>query len=903
MRKLFFPLVVSIFLLLGYQLLVSCPASAIEKTYFTEDDDYIYIGNQYLELVFKKSDGELYGIKQKSTNTEFVKEKDAWWSLYDFVYYEDNKAKYVGGWLSNSFKYSSRNISDGIALDLSWNGFAIDGTSLDMQVTVTVEVEDNSPLTYWTIGIKNNENITIESIDFPAISGFGEISIDPENDYLVYPSTSGLLFQNPLNNIIEDQGWGWEMYYPSAYSTMQFMAYYSLDPIAGLYIASYDPDGGSKFFDFSKSDTWLHMKIRHITEFVVGADYNMDYKTVVGVFSGDWYDAAQVYRTWALEQNWTSKGLLTKRADIPDWYKLAGLRQWIYTYPLCYDTNPFSIVSEIMNDTASYFNSPVITSWIGWERQGWYAKYPDVFPPKEGWNSFQKEIRDIHGSGNRVLFIPDTTSYSSLAPSWSSAEPFAVQDKLGNYPGSGDFSECGETATFYIMCPATSFWQDKLKSMLSTLSQKGGDEIQLDGFPIFGPQACNVAEHGHQNGGGTWWYKSYQQIFDEFKTAASLTNPDLILSSEGMAESYIPLLDTFWDPFTTGWSPNQASSSFKDTSKVQIIPLWHAVYHDYTLLESGITFVSNKAPAGSVGYGDYRDFYVRGFGLALVWGEMPCTWYADEKISELDEQSERDMADYLRRIVEARIGYAKQYLMYGSMLKPPTIEVPEFHINEIKSIPYTGNDYPAFDSPAVLSSAWKATSGEVGYVFTNISHDAVTFNLTIDSSEMLLLSEDSYSIIQNKNGLESTLLTDIHLPQTLTIQTEPLDIVSVFVKTGKPTSFKDLTGRWKKFKVRNKKKITEVKGKLGIKNISVENLGKFKTTYYLSDDNVFNEGDKLIKSQTIRSLLDGKSKVLQFTYSSKVSLKGKFIIAKIDSDDQILESDEDNNIIGSAQIR
>jgi len=756
--------------------------SASGDTYVSEDAQYVRIGNEHLELAFQKSDGELYAIKHKATNVDLIDEKNAWWCLYDFVYFSGDQAKYVGGWIANSFSYILRTVTEGVALDLYWDGFNVDGSQLDVQVCVTIELEDSSQLSYGMISITNNEDITIEAVDFPAINGLGQISDNPDMDYLAYPSMSGVLFQNPLAHFKQDQGWGWDQMYPSGYSTMQFMAYYGLQPAAGLYLAAYDSTGNSKFLNAGKGDpSWLALAIRHIPQFAAGADVSIGYPIVIGVFSGDWYDAAQIYRSWAVGQPWTSKGTLAERSDIPGWYCSAGLRQWIYTHPDCLPDNPFRLVPEVVSDTATYFGHPVIANWIGWEHEGWYSEYPDVFPPKEGWDAFRQAVLATHLAGNQVLFVPDTTSCSSLATPWSSAQASACRDRSGNYPNPFSFSECGKTATFYRMCPGTSFWQDSLKSMLSTLAQEGADVIQLDGFPIFGPQQCVDPSHGHPLGGGTWWYDSYEKIFSQFKAIARQSNPDLVLTSEGMSEIYIPLFDGFWDPFTTGWSPNSALSSLDDQSKVQLIPLWHAVYHDYAFLESGICFVSRFGPSGAVGYGQYRDFYVRGFALSLVWGEMPVTWYADEKVSQLDEQAERDMAGYVRRIVEARTVYAQPYLALGRMLRLPRLDIPYFHINGAASIPYTLDAYPDFDSPTVLGSAWKAPSGDVGYIFTNISTEPVTFTLPISSVDTLLSPGESYTVIQNRNGCQSILEVDAQLPQTVNLEIEPLDVLLVRV--------------------------------------------------------------------------------------------------------------------------
>lgn len=51
---------------------------------------------------------------------------------------------------------------------------------------------------------------------------------------------------------------------------------------------------------------------------------NMLYETVFPItikpFEGDWYDAANIYREWALPNaDWTKKGRLAERTNIPQW--------------------------------------------------------------------------------------------------------------------------------------------------------------------------------------------------------------------------------------------------------------------------------------------------------------------------------------------------------------------------------------------------------------------------------------------------------------------------------------------------------------------------------------------------------------------------------------------------------
>lgn len=773
------------------------PVSAQASTYVREDPDFLYAGNSKLELVFQRQDGRLYSIVDKASGHDYMGQKDAYWSLYYFwATVAGNRENLFGG-RAGRFSYQFGTTDSGIILTLYWDQFWINPQlPLNIGVCVSIELRDEDPLTYWKITITNGEDVVIDSVDFPAIYGVQQIGGDATKDYLVYPSMSGLLFQDPLHNFFVSSGWGWEMYYPSAYSTMQFMAYYSQETRAGLYIAAYDSEGHSKFLHAGRpAESWMSLSIIHILPFVAGLDYTPEYPVVVGVFSGDWYDAAQIYRRWALEQPWAVNGRLAERSSTPDWFKNLSLHQWVFTYPLGHDVNHFSIVPEVARDTAGQVRSPVAIDWIGWERNGWYIDYPDVFPPKEGWTSFESTVTATHESGNYVQFIPNTTSYSTRLPTWPEAQPYSiVTNEIWRGAGSYPYEEAGLTTTFEIMCPSTTFWRTTLNDVLLGLGSRGADIIQLDGFPVFGPQACVNNTHGHVPGGGNWWFLAYKDTFETIKTAARELHPELVFSAEGMAEAYLSMLDCFWDPFTTGWSPNTLRAVYGNVGQVQLIPLWHAVYHDYAVVQSGISFASRNAPSGAVGYGDYRDYYVRGFGLALVWGEVPTIWYSDEKLSELNEPEEREMANYLTRIIQARSTRAKPFLVYGRMLRPPDIQVPLLYIAGARQIPYTGADHPPFYTPSVLSSAWRAPSGDVGFIFTNISQQSVSCDLTIDPGVVDAPPGGAYVISQFLNGEYSLINGTATLPFQAAIRTEPLDVLIVTVSTGRPELALSSTG-------------------------------------------------------------------------------------------------------------
>ena len=751
------------------------------NSYVSDTGNILAIGNSSIEITFSKSDGRLWGIHHKRLNTELLTIKNGWWAPFQLTYFYNDKNVYTGGWSCSKWSYQSNLVPGGAVLSIQWSGFSVEDTTIDAQFEIQIEVDDNSQLSTWKCWFTDHSNLNLVGVDFPVVSGIGQISQEGEEDSLVFPTWSGLLFHDPIHNLLPNRGWGWEMVYPSSLSNMQFMAYYGNSPQAGLYFALYDPDSHSKFIDFSKPGDsvadYLFLHVRHFPE-LNQHDFQLTYPIVIGVFEGDWYDAAQIYRRWTLQQSWAQSGKIYDRAPGSSPLESLGLIQWIYTYPECIppSVNPFSVVPEIAADTARFIGSPVAMSWIGWEKFGWYSQYPDVFPPKEGWDSFRSTIQALHGSGNKVLLIPSAASYSSLATSWEEASPWACRDRSNQLFTSSPIFECGIHYVLNIMCPNTQYWQNKLTGLLTPLSDAGADIIQLDGFPASGPQFCLASTHGHPLGGGTWWAQAYADFFSGFKSVAKQNNPSLLFSSEGMAERYLGLLELSWNPFTTGISSDTFTSVVLDPSKVEKIPLWHTVFHDYGFIQSGIGFVSHNA------YYDYRSYYLRGYGLGLVWGEIPCIWYANAKLSELSEKGELEMADYVRRIVKARQGYARSYLVYGRLLRPLSLNVPLYRINGAKAIPYTLANVSPFDSPAILASLWESPKGIRAVILTNISENSVAFALPLKEAQLELKPNMAAWITQTKNGQRSSPTQTLRLPQILDLQLDPRDILLVEIE-------------------------------------------------------------------------------------------------------------------------
>ena len=122
-------------------------------------------------------------------------------------------------------------------------------------MTLEITVPPDGLLTEWRGFVTASAAGRLHSFVLPSLNGFGQISNDPNRNELAYPSLSGLLVTDPLHTFRVDRGIGWELYYPSGFSNMQFVAYYSRERATGLFMSAQDSSGSIKFFNVGVQPT------------------------------------------------------------------------------------------------------------------------------------------------------------------------------------------------------------------------------------------------------------------------------------------------------------------------------------------------------------------------------------------------------------------------------------------------------------------------------------------------------------------------------------------------------------------------------------------------------------------------------------------------------------------------
>ena len=225
---------------------------------------------------------------------------------------------------------TTRRDGSALTLRLKWDGLAVadEPNVLDVEVLVTLKEED--PLSRWRINVTNRSKVYgLWQVFFPTWQ-FRPVGGRSESNVFAYGKSRGMVVKDPFHTPPERTfgiGGNYGCYWPGTLD-MQFQALYDASG-TGVYFGTHDGGGYKKIFYFSTNPD------KQILEYRAGhypanmgwpaEDYRMTHDVVVGPFRGDWYDACQVYRRWALKQQWCARGPLATRRDVPRWYKEAPL--------------------------------------------------------------------------------------------------------------------------------------------------------------------------------------------------------------------------------------------------------------------------------------------------------------------------------------------------------------------------------------------------------------------------------------------------------------------------------------------------------------------------------------------------------------------------------------------------
>lgn len=335
----------------------------------------------------------------------------------------------------------------------------------------------------------------------------------------------------------------------------QFLTFW--DATAGFYTAAEDGKGWTKEVNFTYAELgflfgWSRFSYAEKTD-------AQDYDVVMATFDGDgtrqvdWYDAADLYKKWALTQHWC-RTPLKYRADLPAWAKDAPAMLAFYTDWI---ERP-ELIRRFFTDywTKTFPGVPTATALVGWEKHGEWIGI-DYFPMHPSDEVTSATFRDIKKYGAHPWPWP-SGHYWSLLRNPNGDGTFAMDDRerfratggpeLCCLARDGRVDEDRKTPWLQggsraCLCPgsakARDFWT---RNVCLELVRRGAEMVQSDQDTGAHVPECWSAKHGHAPGEGLW---KTADMYEQFRSAIAecrKLEPGFVMTFEEPNEHFNDLL-------------------------------------------------------------------------------------------------------------------------------------------------------------------------------------------------------------------------------------------------------------------------------------------------------------------------------------------------------------------------
>jgi len=725
----------------------------------------ILMANRKIGLEFIKSDrgfqlNRLYGIEQDhdflasdtlgqrdlfeirmTPDLRGSNRDERWKTVGSLLGIMDEMAKdafSVGSEEATSVSWRSETEGGQAVLHLNWHKIPVRGKSHLVDVEVTVRLQEDDPFSYWRINIENpGVQYGLERVRFPLVS-LAPINA-PEDDVYIYPREHGGLVEDPFN-APAGLGAGFNTkgaFYPVEFN-MQFQAFYDGPTGKGVYLATHDPVANMMNMQIANTPKEITWRPGHFPPNITFSqeNYELPYDCVVGPFQGDWFDAAQIYRSWATRQSWCRKGPLRTREDVPRWYKESPFEFYTTIADSAEGTHSMPenmvIARDHFREFLQWAGIPLAATWYGWKEyvpgmtsydvpfgshrlynQGRWRNLPAMnihdgnYPKIGALSAFTRETHRLRAEGGMVcpyvaLEIFDQGP-SENSPYADQARPSVVRDLFGKKRTWG-----GETS--WQVCCTTPWWQNRLEETCRLMVEREGigglylDTMQGAGLP------CYWTPHGHSAAGGDSMTTGMHQLVERCFNAAKKADPMTIITGENCTENVIDVIDGALQ--VTLWPENKAH-------------LFAVVYQDY---------VKRCGAEMSTGVG-YQGRFTNEYDQDAFFIEAASLFVQGAHIGRLRLRP-RDAALSLSNpaqapmiaFLEQVLGYyksdaSKEFLSYGQFMRPLKFSQPA----EMPLMAYSrGGKFPT-----LWNGVFRNAEGDLGVFVANASRENMPFESTV----------------------------------------------------------------------------------------------------------------------------------------------------------------------------
>lgn len=608
------------------------------------------------------------------------------------------------------------------------------------------------------------ENLGLEhiyAVKYPIIGNLGPITDGGEDDYLVHPYATGVKVHNPYKNFSESRKGFPDMPYPESFSgcSMQFIYYYG-ENRAGLYAAAYDGNFSVKWLNFSKNGNSLELSHMYgYDDIASGNGVCQDWRFVINMLSGrDWYEAADIYKKWAVKQIWCSRGPLAQRTDgeKPKWLlEKVGLatfginarydrERWIRAYHRLTGTGVFHVTGPDWPKSGQDYMSHIC------------GGYDDWFPV----NFNDKNIAAIRGQGD--FFAP--FEFDCIT-SVKGADHESIKRNLMKFPRD---KHSIDRYDFNVLCPFTEYTKKlHIGRDMELVKETGCDALYYDISANNLLHICMSGDHGHGRGGSGHITEAFRRNYMDTRDMVTKESKKYVpIGTEMMNEVFLDCVDFYQ---ARGWA--EPASAFETgefrglvkSGEMKLIPLFTYVYHEYGAqrLDGWGKLVEE---IGELFYHTVAKTYLWGgiYELNYEYSPMEVIDGAenspDEHYCRFNKEGyglSEERAAYIAQFAELRTGRGNKYLAYGRMLPPVSVESLQYgfswmHYNcNEKWSEY--HDQGKYQEDAIVTSAWISCDGDdsLGIFIANTAPFQIRARFSMDISRYGLAGEYSCRLVSS----------------------------------------------------------------------------------------------------------------------------------------------------------
>lgn len=587
-------------------------------------------------------------------------------------------------------------------------------------ISVIVTLNDKDGFSHWHIAAESkSETKKINKVVFPIIKGLSAIKEKDCEDYLLLPYQNGWLIKNPADDLLQNGEDGlkmpfylgrgekkYEAEYPASFN-FQFFSYYSGN--TGFYFATQDSEAYTKTYRYAleEENDFSFSLINYPEGMGETKSYSMPYDFVMKLYDGQWQQAVNYYREWAIKQKWCRQTLREK--GINDSVKKTDLWRINHmNYALGTRTQEYLDTCKIIKEKTK---ANLAIHWYGWNMGAHDVNYPEYISREryaEHWDDELKKWTEKMKK-EEIVKIPYVNArlWDKYSPSWK--EENAIDSAIKNEKGE-IFSEPWNGDRLVPICPSTYQWQRKVADFCKNyIDEFKFDGLYLDQIASFNATLCFDKSHPHARGGGNWWNKTYH---DMVSMVRKNVDEKTFLTTESCCETYIDAFDMLL-VLDTDIAPNNFFNEVLHNKNAQPVPLFSMIYGKHSILYGSICR-----------FCDPVDVFEYKFMRNILWGIWPTIeGFAGEEIEDKASSKYFDVVKKGTDFFKER----KEEFLYARLCAIPDIEcddaVLEWNVNGEK---FTRT------YPAIIATQWEYENGEKAYLLYNT------------------LSEDKEVVIENK---------------------------------------------------------------------------------------------------------------------------------------------------------